>query len=133
MNLNSTNPREIRKFGIIGSIFFGTLFAVALWRDKALAAYFFGFLSFLAIGFILMPWRLRHVYATWLKIANVIGFTVTILILTILFYFVISPTALIKRILGGRPLPLKPDDKVSTYWVTRPEPAQPQERFQKRF
>lgn len=133
MNLNSTNPREIRKFGIIGAIFFGTLFAVALWRDKALAAYFFGFLSFLSIGFIIMPWRLRHVYAAWLKIANFIGLTVTILILTILFYFVISPTALIKKILGGRPLPLKPDDKVSTYWVTRPEPTQPQERFPKRF
>ena len=133
MNLNSTSPREIRKFGIIGSIFFGTLFAVALWRDKTLAAYFFGFLSSLSFGFIIMPWRLRHVYAAWLKIANFIGLTVTILILTILFYFVISPAALIKKILGGRPLPLKPDDKLSTYWVTRPEPTQPQERFPKRF
>ena len=133
MNLNSTNPREIRKFGIIGAIFFGTLLAVALWRDKALAAYFFGFLSFLSIGFIIMPWRLRHAYAAWLKIANFVGFTVTILILSILFYFVITPTALIKKIFGGRPLPLKPDDKVSTYWVTRPEPTQPKERFPKRF
>ena len=133
MNLNSTNPREIRKFGIIGSIFFGSLLTVALWRDKTLAAYFFGILSCLSIGFILMPMRLRHVYAVWLKIANFVGFTVTTLILSILFYFVITPTALIKKIFGGRPLPFKPDDKVSTYWVTRPEPTQPKDRFPKRF
>ena len=133
MNLNSTNPREIRKFGIIGSIFFGSLLTVALWRDKALAAYFFGFLSFLSFGFILIPMRLRRVYAVWLKIANFIGVTITILILSILFYFVITPAAFIKKIFGGRPLPLKPDHNASTYWVTRPEPAQPKERFPKRF
>ena len=133
MSLNSTNPREIRKFGIIGFLFFGTLLAIALWRDKTLAAYFFGILSCLSIGFIILPWRLRYVYATWLKIANFVGLVVTTLILSILFYFVITPTALIKKIFGGRPLPLKPDDKVSTYWITRTEPAQPKERFPKRF
>jgi carbamoyltransferase len=57
----------------------------------------------------------------------------TDLMLTALFYLVITPAALIKRIFGGRSLPLKPDKNVSTYWVTRPEPAQPKERFQKRF
>jgi hypothetical protein len=132
-SLNSTNPGEIRKFGIIGFLFFGTLLAIALWRDKTLAAYFFGILSCLSIGFIVLPLRLRHAYAAWLKIANFVGLVVTTLILSILFYFVITPTALIKKILGGRPLPLKPDDKVSTYWITRTEPAQPKERFPKRF
>jgi len=127
------NPREIRRFGVIGFLFFGTLFAVAVLRDKTLAAYFFGPLAVLSIGFILMPVQLKPVYAGWLKIAHFIGSKVTILILTIFFYFVITPAALLKRIFGGRPLPVKPDPDAETYWVTRPEPAQPKERFPKRY
>ena len=133
MNSNLTNPREIRKFGAIGCIFFGTLFAVAVWRDKTLVAFFFGLLTVLSIGFVLMPVQLKPVYAGWLKIAHFIGSKVTILILTIMFYFVITPAALLKRIFGGRPLPVKPDPDAETYWVTRPEPAQPKERFLKRY
>ena len=133
MNSSLINPREIRKFGIIGTIFFGTLLTVAVWRDKALAAYFFGLLTVLSIGFVLMPVKLQPIYAGWLKVAHFIGSKVTILILTILFYLVITPAALLKRIFGGRPLPLEPDPDAETYWVTRPEPAQPKERFPKRY
>ena len=133
MNSNLINPKEIRKFGIVGGVFFGTLFAVAIWRDKIFATYFFGILSLLSSGFILLPVQLKPVYTTWLKLAHYIGSNVTLLILTILFYFVITPAALLKRIFGGRPLPVKPDPNTSTYWVTRPEPAQPRERFPKRY
>jgi len=133
MSSNLINPREIRKFGALGCIFFGALFAVAVWRDKTLAAYFFGLLAVLSIGLILLPVQLKPVYAAWLKIAHFIGSKITILILTILFYFVITPAALLKRIFGGKPLPVKPDPDADTYWVTRPEPAQPKERFPKRF
>ncbi len=128
-----TNPREIRKFGAIGSLFFGTIFAVAVWRDKTPLAFFFGLLTLLSIGFVLMPVQLKPVYAAWLKIGHFIGSKVTILILTIMFYFVITPAALLKRIFGGRPLPVKPDPNATTYWVTRLETAQPKERFPKRY
>jgi hypothetical protein len=133
MNSNLTKCREIRKFGIIGTIFFVILFSVAIWRDKTLVAYFFGALTVLSFGFILMPIKLKPIYVAWLKIAQFIGSKITILILTVLFFLVITPTALLKRVFGGRPLPLKPDSKAETYWITRLEPAQPRERFLKRF
>jgi hypothetical protein len=68
-----------------------------------------------------------------MKIARLVGRIITILILTLAYYLVITPSALIKRVFGGRPLPLKPDKGVSSYWVTRTEPAQPKERFLKRY
>ena len=126
-------PGEIRKFGAIGCVFFGTLFAVAVWRDKTLVAFFFGLLTVLSTGFVLIPVHLKPVYAGWLKIAHFIGSKLTMLILTIMFYFVITPAAVLKRIFGGRPLPVKPDPDADTYWVNRPEPAQPKERFLKRY
>ena len=133
MNSNLIDPREIRKFGVIGVVFFGTVLTAAVWRDKTLLTYFFGFLALLSIGFILMPVRLQPVYAGWLKVAHFIGSRVTIFVLTIMFFLVITPAAWLKRIFGGRPLSIKPDPDAETYWVTRPEPAQPKERFSKRF
>jgi hypothetical protein len=58
---------------------------------------------------------------------------VTGLMLTLAYFLVITPAAWLKRIFGGRPLPLKPDREASSYWVEREEAAQPRERFLKRF
>jgi hypothetical protein len=133
MNSSSTNQKEIRKFGIIAFVFFGCLCALGLWRQKPFAIYFFGLLSLLGMGFILLPSLLKPVYDAWLRIAHLIGRTVTIVMLTLAYYLVITPSALIKRIFGGRPLPTRPDRELASYWVQRAEPAQPKERFIKRF
>jgi hypothetical protein len=131
--LNSTDSKEVRKFGLIAFVFFGALCALGLWRGKTLPTYFFGILSSLGLGFILLPSRLRPIHAAWLKAAHFLGRAVTFCMLTLAYYLVITPAAFIKRLLGGPPLPLKPDREVSSYWVTRTETAQPKERFSKRF
>lgn len=130
---NSINSREIRRFGLIALIFFGCLCALGLWVKKPLPVYLFGSLSMLGIGFILVPSRLKHVYVAWLKIAHFLGRLVTALMLTVAYYLVITPSALIKWLFGGRPLPVKPNKNASSYWVPRAEPAQPKERFIKRY
>lgn len=133
MSLNSTDTKKIRKFGLIALIFFGCLSALGLWREKSLPFYLFGLLSALGLGFILIPKPLKPVYEGWLKIAHFIGRAFTALILVFAYYFVITTSALIKRIFGGVPLPVKPDKESSSYWVTRSEPAQPKERYIKRY
>ena len=133
MNSFSTDIKDIRKFGIIAFLFFGILCAVGIWRQKPVPIYLFGFLSCLGLGFILIPDILRPVHQAWLKIAHFIGQVITTLMLAIAYYVVITPAALMKRLFGGRPLPLSPDPDAPTYWVSREEPAQPKERFYKRF
>lgn len=133
MNLTSTEKKDIQKFGIIAFIFFGVLCVLGFWRQKIIITYFFGILSVLGMGFILLPKHLSPVYLGWLRVAHMIGIAVTTLILTVAYYLVITPSALMKRIFGGRPIPLSPDKNCSTYWVERTEPVQPKERFIKRF
>ena len=133
MNSFSTDIKDIRKFGIIALLFFGILCAVGIWRQKPVPIYLFGFLSCLGLGLILIPETLRPVHQAWLKIAHFIGQMITTLMLAIAYYVVITPAALLKRLFGGRPLPLSTDPDASTYWVSRDEPAQPKERFYKRF
>lgn len=133
MSLNSTEPRQIRKFGIIAFIFFGTLCTVGIWAGRTVPTYLFSFLSILGLGFILIPSQLRPVYEAWLRIAHFIGRIVTTLILVLAYYLVITPSAMIKRLFGGAPIPRKPDKSARSYWVARDEPAQPKGRFLKRY
>ncbi|HUU41580.1 MAG TPA: hypothetical protein VMW42_11620 [Desulfatiglandales bacterium] len=133
MTLYSTDVKTIRKFGIVSFLFFGALCAVGFWRQKPLPVYLFGFLSALGLGFILLPSYLKPVYVAWLKIAHLLGKIFTTFILALAYYLVITPTALIKRVFGGRPLPISPDKNALSYWVARAEPAQPKERFLKRY
>jgi hypothetical protein len=133
VSLNSTDTKQIRKFGLIALVFFGCLCALGIWREKSIPTYLFGVLATLGLGFIILPYQLKPVYIGWLKIAHFIGRVVTTVILTLAYYLVITPSALIKRVFGGTPLPLKPDRNSSTYWVTRTEPVQPKDRFSKRY
>ena len=133
MSLHPTDSKEIRRFGLIALIFFGSLCALGVWREKPIPTYLFGFLAVLGFGFILTPSRLRPIYSAWLKIAHLLGRVVTILVLTLVYYMVLTPTALIKRLFSGLPIPIRPDKDISSYWVTRAEPAQSRDRFFKRY
>lgn len=133
MSLNSTEIKQIRIFGLIAFLFFGLLCGLGLWKGKAIPVYFFGTLSVLGIGFIVAPIALKPIYAAWLRVAHIIGSIITKFILILIFYLVITPAGLIKGAIGGRPLQQKPDRKSSSYWVSRPEPVQPRERFLKRY
>jgi len=125
--------KDIRKFGAIALTFFGILFGLGLWREKVAITYFFGLLALLGLGFLLLPSLLKPLYDGWLTIAHFIGRCITAIILTLGYYLVITPTALLKRVFGGRPLPTRPDRDAASYWVTRSELAQPKERFIKRY
>jgi hypothetical protein len=133
MILSSTERKEIRKFGIVSFIFFGSLSILGFWNQKQILGSFFSVLCVMGIVFILLPAQLKPVHRLWIKAAHFIGRINTLVVLVIIYYVVITPTALLKRLFGGRPLPLKPDKKVSSYWVKRTEPAQPQQRFLKQF
>ena len=72
-------------------------------------------------------------YAIWKKIAYFLIRIVVALTLTLAYYLLITPVALIKRLFSGRPLPVKPDRDALSYWVARDEPVQPKERFLKQY
>ena len=133
MDSNSTDTRAIRRFGFVVFVFFGALCAVGAWGQRPVPAFLFGLLGSLGICFLLFPYRARHVHAGWLKCAHILGRIVTVLMLTLAYFLVITPSAWLKRLFGGRPLPGRPDPKASSYWVDREQPAQPRERFLKRF
>ena len=114
MNSSLTDTKEVRKFGVRSFVLFGTLFALSLVMKKPITAIFFGCLTLLGAGIFAMPSQMMGVHKTWLKTAHIIGKAITMIVLTLGFYLVITPAAIIKRMFGGRPLPLEPDRNVSS-------------------
>ncbi len=133
MSSNSTEVRKVRRFGATALLFFGALCALAVWRDKAFGQAFFGVLAALGLAFFLLPGPLRPAYERYLRFAHAVGQVLTLVMLTLAFYLVITPFGLAKKLFGGSPLPLHPSRKAATYWVARQEPAQPKDRFARRY
>jgi hypothetical protein len=133
VSLNSIEVKSIRRFGIIAFVFFGILGALGFWSERSIPSILFGFLCVLGLGFILVPGPLQPLYYAWLKIGHFLGRVMTTMMLSLAYFFIITPAGLLKRVFGGRPLPLEPDKESPSYWVPREEPAQPRERFLKLF
>lgn len=133
MNSFSTDSRDIRKFGLTALVFFGTLATVSGWQGKLVFAAIFACLALLGLSFILAPDAMKPAYLFWLRWGHIIGRGVTVVLLTLIYYLVITPYGLAMRIIGKRPLPYKPDPDRDSYWVQRTEPVQPKTRFFKRY
>ena len=133
MTSSSTSTTEPRRFGIVAFIFFGCICALGLYTGRAIPTYLFGFLSIVGLSFILFPSQLRPIYGAWLKTAYLLGRTVTVVVLTLVYYLVITPAGFIKWLLSGTPVQVKFNKDAPSYWVVRTESIQPKERFIKRY
>lgn len=110
---------ELRKFGITIGIILGLLGGLFLWRDKD---YYFYFLilstAFIFLGLV-MPILLKPIHKAWMTLAILLGWFMTRVILSILFYLVVIPISLVSRVFGKQFLDLKMDKSKKSYWNYR--------------
>ena len=114
-----TNKEEIRKFGfLIG----GVLIAISifiLWKELSYYQLIFVIgVSFILLGY-LIPKILKPIYIIWMTFATILGWIMTRVILTILFYLIVTPIGLIARIFGVKFLDLSWQTNVPSYWNKR--------------
>ncbi len=125
--------KELRKFGFTMSCALSIVGGFALWRKGETGLLFWG------IGFVILmvglirPRLLGPIHKGWMKLAFVLGFFMTHLILALMYYLVFTPVALVMRTLGKDPLRLKYDRSVKSYWIRRPRSEFTRERYEKMF
>jgi chromate transport protein ChrA len=72
-------------------------------------------------------------FRQWMKLAHVLGSIVTRLILSVLFFAVLTPLGWVMRLLGRAPLDLAWRDGKPTYWVDK-APVDPNlDRYRKLY
>jgi hypothetical protein len=100
----------------------GTARAFAASAIPIVACLIFAVGALLLLLGIFAPARLSPLNTIWLKLGATLAKVVNPVILTGLFFFVVTPMALAMRIAGKRPLHLAPDQTKATYWIKREPP-----------
>lgn len=114
-----SDKKELRKFGYTIGIVLLVIGFVSLYFGKPSHTYLIGFgILFCFLGLI-YPSLLKHVHKIWMSLAVVLGFIMTRIILSLLFYLVFMPMRFIARIFGKKFIDLNFKEKTDSYWNKR--------------
>ena len=116
------SSKVLRQFAVLCLIVFGGLAALAFWRQQtSTTSYVIPALGVVTglIG-LMRPTAIRWVYSGWMIAVFPIGWTVSRLILAVLFYLVFTPVAMAFRLFGRDALHLRSGDTASE-WTPKPQ------------
>ena len=87
--------------------------------DRGLSPILLASIAFIGLWTTIAPFSLRPIFNVWMKLARFIGMVNTYLILFLLYFFILTPIAIVLRLFGGSPLPIKFREDVDSYWIVR--------------
>ena len=113
------DKKEWRKFGIGVAAILAVIATIQLIVGRELFIYFYGFAAFFLFCGLLLPIIIKPVYILFSYLGFVLGWSMTRVILSILFYIIFTPIGLILRLFGKHFLDLKIEKKAGTYWLDK--------------
>ena len=128
-----TSKKDLRSFGVtIGIIFI--IIAGYLFNSDNTSFQTFIYLGSLFIGLgLIIPNFLKPLYLLWMTFAIVLGWFMTRIILSVLFYLILTPIGLTLTILGKELLNLKKKDSQKSYWENRDSTLEQNQDYRKQF
>lgn len=112
------SPREGRAFAFTLTGAFALLAAVSWWRAHARTSAIFATVAgTLLLAGLVVPSRLGPVRAAWMGLAHAISRITTPVFMSIVYFLVITPSAVLRRLVGGNPL--RRSHGKPTGWVDR--------------
>jgi hypothetical protein len=127
--------REMRKFAITMAVALTILGAlVFFFGSHPERAYWLGGIgaAFLILGFLL-PIVLKPIHVLWMGLALVLGFFMSRLLLTLLYFVILTPIGLIMRLFGKDLLNEKLQPDAESYWIKRERQDVEPERYEKLY
>ena len=122
--------KQLRHFGFVMAGAWTALGIFFLWKNPPLSPYLFGLaVPFLLAGLFVPMW-LRPVEFAWMKLAEKLAIVSTTIILTLVFFLIITPIGLIIR--RKDLLAIKKAPERNSFWVAV-DPEGPASRVDKPF
>ena len=119
-------PAEGRKFGFLVGGAFLVLSTISVWRGHIIAPRVLAPLGvLLVLGGLFIPGQLGPVYRAWMGLAAVISHFTTPIFMGIVYFLVLTPMALLRRVIGGNPI--VHTASANSYWVSHPAPPKAQD------
>ena len=128
------SAKELRWFGSILFAFLVTVGGIARFQFDAptvsLAIWAFG-VALCGSYALARPLR-RPVYLVWVYMTLPIGWVLSLMLLGVVYFAVVTPIAVVLRLVRGEPLARKPDSTAGSYWELRAQ-EQDLRRYFKQF
>jgi hypothetical protein len=117
---SAATRKELRSFGLIlAAGFFVIATLPVVFRHDAPGPLAFYAAIVCALVAVFVPAVLRYVYPMWMMLGTILGWINSRIILTALFYVVVTPVRWMMRIAGNDPMNRKFDLAAQTYRVGR--------------
>jgi len=126
------SKRDIKSFGITMGIILFIISGLLMYYNKEIYQVI-GIiaLTFVGLGLIL-PVVLKPLYFVWMTFAAILGWVMTRVILSLVFYLIITPIGLLTRIIGEDFLALKKKN-LDSYWNHRDSSIELNQDYEKQF
>ena len=125
---------DLKKFGVTMAAALAVIGGFVLCRQHGYYPYFFCASALFLLSGLLLPSLLKPVRKIWMTLAVIMGWFMTRLILISLFYLVLTPTALLMRLLGKDVLDTRFDkNSHGTYWIARETQESRKSDYEKQF
>jgi len=128
-----SNKGDLRKFSILIGFIFFIIGCFLFFKEQASFKYFFTIGITLFLTGITIPVVLKPIYWMWMVFATILGWFMTRLILSILYYIVITPIGLILKLFGKEILDLKISNHETSYWNLRDSSKEKIQDYEKQF
>ena len=128
-----TGKKDLRSFGVIIGIIFLLVAGFLFYREKE-SFQIFLYIAGAFIGFgLIIPIILKPIYIVWMTFAVILGWFMTRVILSLLFYVIITPIGVVLRIFGKDFLELKKQAVQGSYWNQRDSNLEKNQNYEKQF
>ncbi len=114
--------KKLRQFNIVMLLFFSVLMTVWFFNGKQwiLIIAFLGYITTIS-GILIKPFG-KKFYATWMAIAFALGWIMSRVLLSLIYYLLVTPIGLVGRLIGKKFLDISFKDGKNSYWVERENP-----------
>ena len=127
-----SSKKEIKSFGITIGIVLFIISGLLIYYDKDV----YQLIAILASAFIglglILPILLKPIYFIWMVFAAILGWIMTRVILSLVFYLIITPIGLITKMIGEDFLAIKKKNSDS-YWNHRDSSKELYQDYEKQF
>jgi hypothetical protein len=123
------SPKTLRQFAGLCLLVFGGMFAWRLFRGQLTnASWGFALLAFVGTVGLVRPTAIGWFYRLWMTVVFPIGWTISKLVMLLLFYIVFTPVAFVFRLMGRDELRRRRTES-SSYWTPKNGARDPKQYF----
>ena len=128
-----SKKNDIRNFGLIIGAVLIAIVMLLFWKEKQSYHILMTVGVVLCVTSLILPVILKPFYFAWMTFAVILGWIMTRVILSLVFYGIITPIGLFSRLVGKEFLNLKLNKTENTYWNHRRKHSLKKANYEKQF